>query len=807
MNRLGLSALILLLALGCSDWKRVPPPPVRLSVLESSRSAAAGSGGGSARVSNGPRVRLVRALAPGSLATIHIPDIAGTSQRFRGTSLYKLFTSPQMVAMFGKAGVDVSLFSATGMPAGVGPGGMDLRKLQRALSGEVVLSLEDIDLAAGGPIPQVRALAAITIDGAEPEMRQLIDFVSMMAAQDKDTMVEQGSVAGVPYTRFRSKKNGMSVEIEVALYRNALVVGMGKEIVTEAIERLADESVEALPDDASFGRSMQRISHSHDAVRVHVDVSSILARFGKMLPSEARMVFDLLGVEHILSLSSALRIDGQDLVTSTFIDSPGGKDFLTSLLARHPIDLGILDRVPASTTSFSLFTLDGAAVLEQLRAKLPAKEKEELEQGLAALRKDGLDIEKDLFPVFGPRCALVTIKTNSRQSAGIDQFWNHLMGSALLIETHDRDKVNAQLARLPDSSDEFVKFEDRIGATHVIGYRFQGPQLPSNFAVYIASVGDHLIVALSHEAMRHMLQRPKREATLHFRKEIESVPDNAVAIGYDDMSAGSGMLMQAFMSGITQAQAATNASEVASDDDWAKLPMGDFNPSLSYTIANEHGLLSVTRSPTGGLTEVGGLTGLVVAASVAIPSLAKARVATNETAALATLRAIQSAQSEFRVGLLRDGDGDGEGENAFLSELIGDAHGRVEGATPTGMLPGFRRTALGYEKSGYIFRIYLPAEDGSPIGDHESRVRLQEVDGDLAETIGVIVAWPRTAGVTGLRSFFVDPQGVRRFCSDGYGGENGPSPDLFTTQRGNLAAAPIGRRDRTHDGKLWFEIR
>ena len=676
----------------------------------------------------------------------------------------------------------------------------------------MVISLEDFDPTATGPIPQVRVLAGITIDGAELEMRQFLDFLAMLAAQDKDTQVEQGSIEGTPYTRFRSRKGEMAIDIEVALYRNALLVGIGKEVVTEAIERLADENAEALPDDASFGRCMQRVSHNHDAFRLHVNLAGILSRFSGQIPEDAQTAIDLLGVEHITALAGALRIEGKDLVTSTFIDSPGGKDFLTSLLARHTVDRGFLERVPSSATSFSFFNLDGQAVLTQLRAKLPVKDRESLEEGLASLRKEGVNLEKDIFPVFGPRFALVTVKTNKRAAKGIDLFWNHLMGTAFLVETQDRDKVLAQLARLPESSDEFVKFEERIGATHVTGYRFPTPRLPGDFAVYFAPVGEYLVIALSREGMRQMLQRPSRAAIDHFKKEIASAPANAVSIGYDDMSSGHGLLMQAFFAGIAQARATRSGAQgadaqLAEETDWSKLPLGDFNPSLSYTIADEHGLLSVTRSPTGGLTEVGGVTGVVVAASIALPNLAKARVTANETAAIATMRRILSAQADYRSGLMRDSDGDGEGENGFLTDLIGDGHGREERVTPTGILTGLRRTPLGYEKSGYIFRIYLPAEDGSPIGDHESRERLREADGDLAETIGVVVAWPRREGVSGARSFFIDRQGVLRFCNGGYGAEKGPSPDLFTTQRGNLASAPIGRRARPHDGQYWLEVR
>jgi len=674
----------------------------------------------------------------------------------------------------------------------------------------LVIGLEDIEFRADRPMPDIKLLVGLSVCGSEREFRQMLEFVKMMVAQDPNIQVEEGSLEGTNFTRFRSKRAEFTADIEVALFQNSLLIGIGTEVVTRAIERLRDSESDTLADDDSFGRCMQRISHADDVVRIHVDTAGLLARFGNQLPPEVRMVLDLLGMEHVAAFAGALRIDGKDLVTTSFLDSPGGNDFLTSLLRQHKVDRDLLEHVPASATSFSLFALDGAALLGQLRAKLPPEPLSDVEDALEQLREDGFDLERDILPVFGPQAALVTLPAGRRGAKGIDMFWNQLLGTALLVKISDREKALSQLARLPKSRNQMVRFEERIGATHVIGYRFTAPQLPREFGLFIAPAGDYLVVAMSREGMRQMLQRPSSAAIDHFRKEIRAVPPEATSLGYDDMSQGSGLLLQAMVSGMEQArraQAELSGKEIGTEFDWSKLPTGDFNPAISYTVADEHGILNHAKSPTGGLIESGGITGALVAASIALPNLAQARIQANEEAAMESLRAIRNAQVEYRTGLVRDSDTDGEGEHAFLSELLGDKHGREGGRATEEFLSGFDRAPLGYRKNGYYFRVYLPAEDGSPVGGHEHAGRLKQVDGDLAETIVVVVAWPRSEGTTGRRSFILDGRGKIRFTRDGYGGEDAPAPDLFSSQRGNLAAAPIKRRQRPHDGRLWIEVK
>jgi hypothetical protein len=750
------------------------------------------------------RVRLLRALAPGSLATLHVPDIGGTQKRFRQTSIYKLFTSPQMRRVFADAGLDLDQLNR--MSASVqGPAGMNLGQLQRALQGEFVISLEDLELTEDSPTPAFKLLAGLSVAGVEHEMQQLLDFVVMAVGSDQKVQVEQGSLKGAAFTRFHVPGPPRMV-VEAALYHDALLVGIGRNVVTDAIARLDDEAIEALPDAASFGRCMQRIGHANDIFRVHVDLAGIHARLRGYVPADVKPILDVLGFEHMKSVAAALSIEGKDLVMKSFLDSPGGKDFVTDLLRRHSADRRLLERIPAGASSFSLFTLDGQVVLNRLREKLKDGDRKQLEDGLEELKGEGIDLENELLRAFGPRFALVTVRAGRRDATGIDALWNHLLGTAFVVEIKDREKALKQLAKLPETSGDVRRSKETIGTTPVVTYRFPREHLPRGFSIVIAPMDDYLMVTLSRETMEQMLKPPSTETVAHFRSAIRGVPETAVAVSYDDLSQSTNFMMLAFMEGLRQARRTAGQPD-ATAPDLPSLAAHGANPSVSYTLADEHGVFTQTRSPSGGLAEVGGLTGVMAAAAVVVPALAAERMRSNEEEALRTMKQIRGAMAEYRAALVRDNDEDGEGENAFLAELIADEHARDGTANSRALLSDFERTPLGYRRSGYYFRAYLPAEDGSPIGEHESIKRRRQADGDLSENIVIVVAWPTRSGLTGNRSFLLDGSGKIHYCDGGYGGDESPKPDLLSSQEANLAAARIEKHKRARDGRRWLELR
>jgi len=160
------------------------------------------------------------------------------------------------------------------------------------------------------------------------------------------------------------------------------------------------------------------------------------------------------------------------------------------------------------------------------------------------------------------------------------------------------------------------------------------------------------------------------------------------------------------------------------------------------------------------------------------PRVLTSRVAANETAAIATLRAIHTAQTGLVTQGAQDADADGRTEYAFLAELAGEAPLRVydsdggravigrhdlDTLSPS-LLPGtFGDVAAGaVVRSGYVFQVWLPNDDGVGISEgRQGGSNPDELpDPDQCELYWCAYAWPLRAGATGNRVFFINQDGT-----------------------------------------------
>lgn len=787
----------LLLLSACADLTTPPTaPPVALSVLTGSVEGAAAE---ELLGPTGRSVRLLRAVHPKAVFTIHIPDLRGAVDRFQRTGLYRWLSSPELKEILGDAPWQQALPPAAA-------GGPDISQILSALRGEVVVCVESIDPAAASPFEGVRLVAGVTVRGSEHRAEELIAFVSMAAAAQDGVHVEKGTVGGQPYSRIVGKRPSPWV-VEMALFEDALLAGLGRETVTAALDRIQNDEQPSLAEEPSFQGPMTRCGDPRDALRMHLAVGTLLERFGPLLPAEAHRVLKALGLDQVRSLAFAVRCEGNDIVLSHLLDSPGGKDFLTQLLAAHTVDRSFLERLPSDTRSFSLFAIDGRRLIQAARAALPDAMRHDLEEGLSGLRNSGLDVETDVLDVFGPRCALVNVPTDRPEGPGLDAIWGQVLGTALICEVQDPTRARAILDRLPERGPVATRRALLVEGVPSFAYRFETDQLPEDLSVCYTLTDGYLVVAASEAAFQRMMRRRSPQTAERFRGLLREVPETAVVVSYDDLQKGPGVFLESILAGLPGGAPLPGERRRLGP---ASGVLRDLGPSLSWTVADTQGVMTVTRSPTGGFGSLGGLGGLLTMAAIAVPNLRQARVETNESAAVSTLRAIQTAQQTFRSNALRDEDGDGEGEYGFLGELLGQprpGEKRARSATPL-VSGGFQRQGRDYARGGYRFRVYLPAEDGSPVGEHEKTARLERVDGDLAETVVVVLAWPVSKGMSGHRAFYLDAEGRLFACLDGpYAGENAPPADVMSSQERNLASRQLRDIEPTRDGSRWVRVR
>jgi prepilin-type N-terminal cleavage/methylation domain-containing protein len=153
---------------------------------------------------------------------------------------------------------------------------------------------------------------------------------------------------------------------------------------------------------------------------------------------------------------------------------------------------------------------------------------------------------------------------------------------------------------------------------------------------------------------------------------------------------------------------------------------------------------------------------IAIIAAIAIPNLLSARLNANETAAIATLRNIISAQAQFQSTSRADENVNGVGEYGTFGEMSGN-NGVRGNATlnPAVLSSAFRSvSATGtVSRSGYLYRIYLPGAAGVAVQEANSGGAGAGLDADICETTWCAYAWPANYGNTGNRTFFVNQGG------------------------------------------------
>ena len=176
---------------------------------------------------------------------------------------------------------------------------------------------------------------------------------------------------------------------------------------------------------------------------------------------------------------------------------------------------------------------------------------------------------------------------------------------------------------------------------------------------------------------------------------------------------------------------------------------------------------------------------IAIIAAIAIPNLLSARLNANETAAVATLRSISSAQAQFQASARADVDSDGQGEYGMFRELSGDVAVREDAVGASSGVPlnppvlsgAFRTLNASAEvtRSGYSFKMFLPgagglAQEEDDVGDPIDGT----VDTELAETTWCTYAWPTSYSTSGNRTFFVNQAGdIVNTDSPAYTGQGG----------------------------------
>lgn len=217
---------------------------------------------------------------------------------------------------------------------------------------------------------------------------------------------------------------------------------------------------------------------------------------------------------------------------------------------------------------------------------------------------------------------------------------------------------------------------------------------------------------------------------------------------------------------------------------------------------------------------------IAIIASIAIPNLLSARLNANESAAIATLKNISSAQAQCQASGVIDCNNNGQGEYGYFGELSGadpvrnDEAGGVGTATitPPVLSNAFGNVATStVTRSGYIFQMYLPDTTATGVAENATGgASGVSVAAGQAEVLWCCYAWPSSFGNSGKRTFFINQSGdvlASKNTTTMYGSPNGTSTtaptfdaafDPNSTATG--MAAGVASNIAGNDGEIWTVV-
>ena len=222
---------------------------------------------------------------------------------------------------------------------------------------------------------------------------------------------------------------------------------------------------------------------------------------------------------------------------------------------------------------------------------------------------------------------------------------------------------------------------------------------------------------------------------------------------------------------------------------------------------------------------------IAIIASIAIPKLMSARLSANESAAVATLRSLSSAQAQIQSSGAIDTDADGGGEYGYFAELAGTVPLRVNaagvpaiGTVGTDELnPSVLSAAFGnvnasiVSRSGYNFQMWLPDVTGGGVTPGIAEAAAGGAgaplpDSDNCEILWACYAWPMNVNNTGNRTFFVNQEGdLIQTQNRGTGGPQYdgtttmPAFDAAFTTAGDMGS-PLANGAAGNDLNVWVPV-
>lgn len=734
-------------------------------------------------------------------AAVRIPAAMGLADAWRATGLVKTLDAAGLKDPLGQLeSARRMLLEKVGSES---KAGAKLADLLTSGSCELTLALLTVDvrrLDAGHECP---LYAAAFVDAGEREQ----EFRDLLAALVAETP-SKSPVKDLGNGRYSMGDEQMRLEFGVSHGYLAALLSPGDAKVP-TLEQLFD-----LPPEESFAtsdvvRSAPPPAEASSWLECWWNVEPMVRTARGLAPDEVQTSLDVLGADHWKGGAVRFALDGEMLRDAIHLVSPGARDLVSACFASAKLDPKFARYTMPDADDAMVFAFDVGGALKKVRAALPAAKRRDYDAGFEELKSvTGVDFEKDVLGLLGPGFAF----SSGGMLDLVESKGEEPLAMALAIELKDAKKAASLVDMVVEMGAPLVPH--RAGKTKYWSMAAMPPEAPAWLVPSFAIGDDALVIASTPDALEATLAAAaKGHGNARLEQAVAARPDGAFSVSAAHSAAEVGFVVGAIRAGLEEARAHGEAVEMpfalpsraALDAITKDLPDG-----VRTWRATQDGLSYESRGPIGAPLML--MMPAALAASVAIPKLLEARNDANETAAIANLRAICSAQAQFQAAGVLDVDGDGMGEYGTFAQMSGAvALPSGEMLEPPVLSKTFRKVERGcVEKSGYLYRVTLPGRGGKPVSEMATGGMPATVDHDDAEIAFTVYAWPKTAQ-SGTRCFMVDQEGDvwEAATSGGFipflGFEQMPEPDSAYAKEGTIRGAAVdgqGMR-RGPRGEAW----